>query len=89
MPEITTIVRHKLGLHARPAAQLVHVAQMFSSDISIVVDGQEASAKSILKVLSLGVCQGTPVVIRAEGEDAAQALAALAALIESNFGEGP
>jgi len=88
MPEITTIVRHKLGLHARPAAQFVQTAQAFSSDIRVVTDGQEANAKSILKVLSLGISQGTPVVIRAQGEDAAQALATLAALIESNFGEG-
>ena len=89
MPEITTIVRHKLGLHARPAAQFVQTAQVFSSDIRVVTDEQEANAKSILKVLSLGICQGTEVVIRAQGEDAAQALETLVALIESNFGEGP
>ncbi|RLC85418.1 MAG: HPr family phosphocarrier protein [Chloroflexi bacterium] len=87
MPEITLTVHHKVGLHARPAALFVQTAKQFKCDIKVRHDEREANAKSILGVLTLGANQGAVITIRAEGDDADQALAALEALIESNFGE--
>ena len=87
MPEITLTVHNKVGLHARPAAQFVRTAKQFSSDVKVTHGEREANAKSILGVLTLGANQGAVVTICAEGGDAKQALAALEALIENNFGE--
>jgi phosphotransferase system HPr (HPr) family protein len=87
MPEITLTVHHKLGLHARPAALFVQTAKKFNGDIKVIYGEREANAKSILKVLTLGVNQGAVITVRAEGEDAEQSLAALEALVEDNFGE--
>jgi phosphocarrier protein HPr len=87
MPEITLTVHHKVGLHARPAALFVQTAKQFQSDIKVTHGEIEANAKSILGVLTLGANQGAVITIRAEGEDADHALAALAALVEENFGE--
>lgn len=87
MPEITLTVHHKVGLHARPAALFVQAAKKFKSDITVTYGEREANAKSILKVLTLGVNQGAVITIRAEGEDAEQSLETLEALIEDNFGE--
>lgn len=87
MPEITLTVRHEVGLHARPAALFVQTAKQFNCDIQVTHGEREANAKSILGVLTLGANQGAVITIRAEGEDADQALAALEALVEDNFGE--
>jgi phosphotransferase system HPr (HPr) family protein len=87
MPEITVIVNHAVGLHARPAALFVQTAKQFNGDIRVTHGEKEANAKSILSVLALGVEQGAVITVRAEGEDAEQALAALESLVESNFAE--
>jgi len=87
VPETTVTVHHKVGLHARPAASFVQMARQFKSDIKVTHGEREANAKSILKVLTLGAEQGAVITIRAEGEDADQALAALETLVENNFGE--
>ncbi len=86
MPETTLTVHHEVGLHARPAAQFVKSAQRFASNIRVTHGEREANAKSILSVLTLGVEQGAVITIHAEGADAPEALAALTALVESNFG---
>lgn len=87
MPEITLTVHHQVGLHARPAALFVRTAKQFRSTIRATHSDREANAKSILSVLTLGAEQGAVVTICAEGEDADQALEALADLVNSNFGE--
>lgn len=87
MPEITLTIRNQVGLHARPAALFVQAAKQFTCDIQILHGERKANAKSILGVLTLGANQGALVTVRAEGPDADQALAALEALVESNFGE--
>ena len=87
MPEITLTVRHKVGLHARPAAVFVRAAKQFRSVIKATHGEREANAKSILSILTLGAEQGAVITLRAEGEDADQALETLAGLINSNFGE--
>ena len=86
MPEITLTVHHEVGLHARPAALFVQTAKQFGSAIMVTHGEREANAKSILSVLTLGVDQGAVITLYAEGEDAGQALEALEALVEDNFG---
>jgi phosphotransferase system HPr (HPr) family protein len=86
MPETTLTIHHEVGLHARPAALFVQAANQFNCDIKVTHGEREANAKSILGVLTLGAEQGAVITIRAEGEDADQALAELKALVEDNFG---
>jgi phosphocarrier protein len=86
MDEITLTVQHKVGLHARPAAQFVKVAKKYQSDITVTHGDRTANAKSILNVLGLGANEGAQIVIRAEGDDSGAALSELRELVESNFG---
>jgi len=81
-----TIV-NSLGLHARPAAIVVQTANRFGSDIQFEKDGLQINAKSIMGVLTLAAGKGSIVVVVCEGEDAAEALEALAKVFESGFGE--
>ncbi len=69
------------GLHARPAALFVKKAKEFDSEIVVVKGEKEANAKSPLKVMTLAAKMGDEVTIRAEGDDAEEAVEALAALI--------
>jgi phosphocarrier protein len=85
--EVTLIIRHEVGLHARPAVLFVQTASNFKSNILVTKDDRTANAKSILSILTLGASQGAVVTIRAEGEDEAEAIEALGKLVESNFGE--
>lgn len=90
MPARTLTVTHEVGLHARPAATFVKTASPYPCEITIrnmTAGSEPVNAKSILSVLTLGVNQGHEVEIAAEGEQAEDALDALAQLIESNFGE--
>lgn len=77
-----------LGLHARAAAKLVHLAGSFRSEVILVQDGQAVDAKSILGILLLAAGKGTWVVVRCDGPDEEEAMAALTALIAGKFGEG-
>ena len=79
---------NRLGLHARAAAKLTHVASGFQCEIWISRSGRRVNAKSIMGVMMLAAGQGTSVLLEAEGADAEQALAALARLIADKFGEG-
>ncbi|GAB6877054.1 HPr family phosphocarrier protein [Thermaerobacter litoralis] len=88
MAEITVTLNHPTGLHARPAALFVQTASRFRSQIEVQANGKTVNAKSMMAILSLGARQGTALTLRAEGEDAEAALAALKELVESNFGEG-
>ena len=80
-------IQNRLGLHARAAAVFVKAAGAYQARISIATDGKRADAKSIMAVMSLGAALGTEVTLEASGEDAAEALAALEAIIKNNFGE--
>ncbi|HEY8552287.1 MAG TPA: HPr family phosphocarrier protein [Thermaerobacter sp.] len=88
MAEVTVTIQHPTGLHARPAALFVQAASRFRSQIEVQANGKTANAKSMMAILGLGARQGTVLTIRAEGDDAAEAVAALKELVESNFGEG-
>ena len=87
MPEKTLIINHEVGLHARPASLFVQTAAKFTSDITVSHGDRTANAKSILTVLTLGAHQGAEITIKAEGDDADDALTALEQLVQNNFGE--
>lgn len=78
---------NRLGLHARAAAKLVHLAGRYQSDVELVVDGDQVDAKSILGILMLGAAQGTELVVRCTGEDEQEALAAVTGLFADRFEE--
>ena len=79
--EATAVLPADVDLHARPAAQFVRAAMGFGSRIQVAAGEREVDAKSLLSVLSLGAKGGTSLRLRAEGEDAPQAVDALAALV--------
>ena len=80
-------IPNSLGLHARPAMQLVDLANRFDAEIEIAKAGQCVDAKSIMQVMTLAATQGTKLTLTARGDDAAKAVAAIAALIADGFGE--
>jgi phosphocarrier protein len=75
------------GLHARPAARIVRLANSFESEIELSKDGVEVNGKSIMGVMMLAAECGSSITIRASGPDAEQAVEALAALVAEGFGE--
>ena len=68
------VVRNKLGLHARPAALFVQMANKFDSQIMVVKDDQEVNGKSIMGILMLAAEKGSTVIINATGKDAEAAI---------------
>jgi phosphocarrier protein len=87
MAERSVKIVNKLGIHARPAAEIVKTAARFGSNITIVRDDLEVNGKSIMGVMMLAAEQGAMIDLRAEGPDAEAALDALAAVIADGFGE--
>ncbi|HXN75237.1 MAG TPA: HPr family phosphocarrier protein [Gemmatimonadaceae bacterium] len=87
MPEREVKIINKLGIHARPAAEIVKTAGKFKSSIIIVRDDLEVNAKSIMGVMMLAAENGATIVLRAIGDDADAALDALSAVIANKFGE--
>ena len=80
-------ISNRLGLHARPSAQLTQVAGKFASEIYIARNGRRVNAKSIMGVMMLAAGPGSTVTVDAEGPDEEQAIEAIGALIASRFGE--
>ena len=83
--EVTIVNRY--GLHARPAAEFVKLANRFGAEVWIRKDDVEVSGKSIMGVMMLAAERGSTVDIRASGGDAEAAVAALAQLVADRFGE--
>lgn len=88
MPNAQADIVNKLGLHARAAAKLTHLASGFQCEIWISRSGRRVNAKSIMGVMMLAAGRGSKVLLEAEGSDADAALKALTALIANRFGEG-
>ena len=82
------MIQNELGLHARAATRLVQTAARFPCEVTVTKDGHEVNGKSIMGVLMLVASKGTLVTVRAKGERAGEAVAAIVALIEDKFGEG-
>ena len=87
MIERAVRIVNSLGLHARPAAQLVRLASSFESEVELVKDGVPVNSKSIMGVMMLAAECGSQLIVRATGADAEAAAAAMAELIASGFGE--
>ena len=81
-----TIVNQE-GLHARPAARIVRLANSFAAEVELAKDGLVVNGKSIMGVMMLAAECGSSIVIRANGPDAEQAVQALAELVATGFGE--
>jgi len=80
----TVKVNNKQGLHARPAALFVQVANKFDSKITVIKDDQEVNGKSIMGILMLAAEKGSEITITTEGEDAKEAIDALEELISKD-----
>ena len=80
-------VANRLGLHARAAARLVQLLSGFRSQATLTGRGREVNAKSIMGVLLLAAPPGATLLLRIEGEDESDAMAACAALFERRFDE--
>ena len=87
MTSRSVTVVNTLGLHARAAAKFVHVATGFRAQIRVGRHGREMDGKSIMGILLLAAARGSTITISADGSDEDDAVAALAALVESGFGE--
>jgi len=80
-------ISNKYGLHARPAAEFVKLANKFACEVWVEKDGVEVSGKSIMGVMMLAAECGSTLHIRARGDDSEEALRALSDLVTSRFGE--
>ena len=87
MTEATITISNKLGLHARAAAKFVQVATRFKSHIELQHDHRNVNGKSIMGIMMLAASRGTTLTLRAEGDDADQAIDSLSELVNNKFGE--
>lgn len=85
--ECAIVIENDTGLHARPAELFVQTAGKFPADITVELNGRRANAKSILAVIALGAARGSRLTIRAAGDRAEKAVAALADLVQTSFGQ--
>ena len=75
------------GLHARPAAKIVRLASSYASSIELLKDGVAVNGKSIMGVMMLAAECGSSIMVRANGDDAEQAVDAICQLVAGGFGE--
>jgi phosphocarrier protein len=80
-------VVNRLGLHARPAAMIVKTAGQYRAEVFLVKEGVRINAKSIMGVMMLAAECGSRLLIEAEGSDAEAAVAAVAEVFRTKFGE--
>jgi phosphocarrier protein len=83
--ELTVI--NKLGIHARPAAMFVKIANRFRCDVFVEKDGEKVNGKSIMGLMMLAAGPGSKLTVHAQGADAHQAVAELEALLKRKFDE--
>ncbi|MEP6777553.1 MAG: HPr family phosphocarrier protein [Chthoniobacterales bacterium] len=83
--EMTVV--NRLGLHARPAAMFVRVASRFRSEVWVEKEGENVNGKSIMGLMMLAAGQGSKLLVRCEGPDAAKALQEIEELINARFNE--
>jgi phosphocarrier protein HPr len=81
------VVINKLGIHARPAALFVKLANRFACNILVNKDGEEVNGKSIMGLMMLAAGPGTKLLISCEGEDCQEALDEIEALVKRKFDE--
>lgn len=83
----TIIIRNSQGLHARPAALFVQIANKFNSDITVSKDGEKVNGKSIMGLMMLAAGCGSEIEIEAEGEDAARTVDQLEQFLQVDYSE--
>lgn len=81
------VIQNKLGLHARPAAMFVRVANQYPCEISVEKDNEQVNGKSIMGLMMLAAGCGSQLKVTASGPKSAEALAALDALVKRKFDE--
>ncbi|MDX8395249.1 MAG: HPr family phosphocarrier protein [Mariprofundaceae bacterium] len=87
MAEIKIHIQNKLGLHARASARFVSTASRFGSEILLLKGDIEVNGKSIMGIMMLAASKGTELILRAEGDDADEAVHAIEQLVNERFGE--
>ena len=80
-------IQNEVGLHARPATFFIQKANSYKCSIWVEKDDCRVNAKSLLGILSLGISKGTEITIIADGNDEADAVEGLTALVDSTFAE--
>ena len=81
------LIINKRGLHARASAKFVQTVEKFDADVRVTRCGETVGGTSIMGLMMLAASPGTTITVEATGKEAAEVIAALAALIESRFGE--
>src|SRR5688500_7112521 len=81
------VVTNKLGIHARPAAMFVKIANQFQCEVFVEKDGETVNGKSIMGLMMLAAGPGSKIRVQAEGEDAARAVHEIEALLKRKFDE--
>ena len=84
---VIRIVNEK-GLHARASAKFVQTVEKFEADVRVMRCGESVGGTSIMGLMMLAAAPGTTITVEATGKEAAAVIDALAALVESRFGEG-
>jgi len=87
MLEQSVWIQNRLGLHARASASFATLAGKFHSEIGLAKGGMKVNGKSIMGIMMLAACQGTQLMLSADGDDEHAAIQALRDLIEQRFGE--
>jgi len=87
MIEKTQIIINKLGLHARAAAKLSHLANMYNANIYLIYNEDKVNAKSLLGILTLAASVGNEVTLHASGDDEKEAIRAISDLFNRKFDE--
>jgi len=83
----TIEITNKRGLHARASAKFVNVASGLTARVEVEKDGSRVVGTSIMGLMMLGAAMGDSITIHCDGEGAEQAMARLAELVETKFGE--
>jgi phosphocarrier protein HPr len=78
---------NKKGLHARASAKFVQTVEKFDADVRVMRSGETVGGTSIMGLMMLAAAPGTSITVEATGKDAAAVVEALAALVNSRFGE--
>jgi len=79
---------NRKGLHARASAKFVQTVEKFDADVRVMRCGETVGGTSIMGLMMLAAAPGTTIIVEATGKEAAEVVDALAALVESRFGEG-
>jgi phosphotransferase system HPr (HPr) family protein len=82
--EEKVVIKSPHGLHARPAALFVQIANKFDSSVKVEKDGETVDGKSIIALLSLGVNTGSTLKLIIEGDDAVETFGELKKFLEQN-----